>query len=163
MLQELHWPSLESRRLQRRLAMMYRIRFDHVNINWRQYLQKSSTHTRGHNSRFWMPFCSNQVYASSFFPKNHPGLEWAQDWPCRCSMSRRLQVSVEDVLYIIVLPWDHHFYLHHLYIWHHSNFGLRSFNSCTSPQPQCVYIHLVKSAYEGRKKGRAPWFRPSSY
>ena len=69
MLQELQWPSLESRRLQSRLAMMYRIRFDHVDINWRQYLQESSTHTHGHNSRFWMPFCRNQVYTSSFFPR----------------------------------------------------------------------------------------------
>ena len=74
MLQELQWPSFVSRRLQNRLAMMYQIRFDHVEINWRQHLQESSTPTRRHNSRFSMPFCSNQVYASSFFPRT------IQDW-----------------------------------------------------------------------------------
>jgi hypothetical protein len=74
MLNELDWPSLESRRLQSRLAMLYRIRFNLVDIDWREHLTESSSITRGHGSRFMVPFGRTQVYASSFFPRT------SRDW-----------------------------------------------------------------------------------
>ncbi|XP_072051476.1 uncharacterized protein [Amphiura filiformis] len=74
MLKDLQWPTLESRRTQSRLAMMYRIRYNLVDINWRDHLTESSTRTRGHGSRFTLPHCSTQVYASSFFPRT------CRDW-----------------------------------------------------------------------------------
>ena len=74
MLNKLQWPSLESRRQQNRLTMLYRIRFNLVDINWTSYLAASSSNTRGHNSRFWTPYYSNHTYQSSFFPRT------ARDW-----------------------------------------------------------------------------------
>ena len=74
MLSKLQWPSLASRRLQSRLVMLYRIRFDLVDIDWQQYLCESTSSTRGHGSRFTTPMCTNQVYSSSFFPRT------VKDW-----------------------------------------------------------------------------------
>ena len=57
MIQNLEWQSLQSTRLLSRLHMMYRIRNDLVDINWKQHLTQASTTTtttttRGHSSRF---------------------------------------------------------------------------------------------------------------
>ena len=65
MLRDLQWPSLQSRRQLSRLSMLYRIRFNMVDINWRQYLTESTSCTRGHNSRFQIPHCSSQTLISS--------------------------------------------------------------------------------------------------
>ncbi len=62
-LKELQWPTLESRQTSSRLIMMYRIRYSLVDINWRDHLKELTINTRGHNSRFMIPYCSNQVYA----------------------------------------------------------------------------------------------------
>ena len=74
MLKELEWPSLESRRDHIRLAMLYRIRLNLVDIDWKNHLKEHTSSTRGHGSRFWTPFCSNQNYAASFFPRTSK--EW---------------------------------------------------------------------------------------
>ena len=74
MLNKLQWPSLADRRLHIRLVMLYRIRYDLVDIDWQQHLRESSSRTRGHGSRFTVPRCTSQVYASSFFPRT------AKDW-----------------------------------------------------------------------------------
>lgn len=52
MIKKLQWPSLGSRRLQTRLPMLYRIRFDLVDVKWRQSLQAATSVTRVHGSRF---------------------------------------------------------------------------------------------------------------
>ena len=74
MLKALKWPTLENRRLQTRLAMLYRIRFDLVDIQWSDYLTEAQSRTRGHQSRFWTPYCNTHLYASSFFPRT------SRDW-----------------------------------------------------------------------------------
>ncbi|XP_072043470.1 uncharacterized protein [Amphiura filiformis] len=74
LLKDLQWPSLENRRLQYRLSMLYRIRFNLVDIDWKDYLQEAKSRTRGHNSRFWLPYCSTQQFASSFFQRS------SRDW-----------------------------------------------------------------------------------
>ncbi len=76
MLRDLQWPSLQSRRQQSRLSMLYRIRYNLVDINWRQYLTESTSSTRGHNSRFQIPHCSSQTFISSFFHRTTR--EWNQ-------------------------------------------------------------------------------------
>ena len=60
MLRELEWPSLESRRDHICLAMLYRIRLNLVDIDWKNHLKEHTSSTRGHGSRFWTLFCSNQ-------------------------------------------------------------------------------------------------------
>ena len=69
MLNDLEWNSLQSRRQQDRLSMLYRIRYNLVDMDWTQFLTTLSTSTRGHKSRFWTPFCSSKTYHSSFFPR----------------------------------------------------------------------------------------------
>ena len=63
----LSWPTLEERRRQYRLAVMYRILHNQVDIHWQSFLTKTSSCTRGHSCRLFVPFCKNHVYASSFF------------------------------------------------------------------------------------------------
>ena len=63
----LNWPTLEERRRQYRLAVMYRILNNQVDIHWQSFLTKTSSCTRDHSCRLFVPFCKNHVYASSFF------------------------------------------------------------------------------------------------
>ena len=72
MLTKLQWSSLASRRLQNRLIMLYHICFDLVDIDWQQYLCKSTSST----PKTWktlfstqVPKCTNQMDSQSFFPK----------------------------------------------------------------------------------------------
>ena len=63
----LSWPSLEERRRQYRLAVMYRILHNQVDIHWQSFLTKTSSCTRSHSCRLFVSFCKNHIYASSFF------------------------------------------------------------------------------------------------
>lgn len=74
MLQHLQWQPLQVRRQQSRLMMMYRFRYDLVDIPWYQYLSEAASITRGHGSRFVIPLCKTQAYQCSFFPRT------ARDW-----------------------------------------------------------------------------------
>ena len=47
----LRWPTLEERRRQYRLAVMYRILHNQVDIRWQSFLTKTSSCTRGHSCR----------------------------------------------------------------------------------------------------------------
>jgi len=68
-LNQLKWPSLQSRRQQIRLSMLYRIRYNLVDITWTDHLTAATSNTRGHNSRFFKPHIFNDVYKYSFFPR----------------------------------------------------------------------------------------------
>ena len=63
----LSWPTLEERRRQYRLAVMYRILHNQVDIHSQSLLTKASSYTRDHSCRLIAQFCKNHVYASSFF------------------------------------------------------------------------------------------------
>ena len=69
LMNRLKWQSLQNRRLQGRLAMLYKIRFGLVDVPWNDHLTTLTTSTRGHGSRFFTPQCSSQVCSSSFFPR----------------------------------------------------------------------------------------------
>jgi hypothetical protein len=69
MLEHLDWPSLQERRYQNRLQMMYKLRYNLVDIPWSSYLTHLSTRTRGHSSRFTIPHACSTAYASSYFPR----------------------------------------------------------------------------------------------
>ncbi|XP_072033110.1 uncharacterized protein [Amphiura filiformis] len=69
MLQKLNWSSLQNRRMNSRLIMMYKIRYNLVDISWDHYLTHLSSSTRGHSSRFFIPQTSSTVYTNSFFPR----------------------------------------------------------------------------------------------
>ena len=74
LLNYLSWPTLRERQRQYRLAVMYRILHNQVDIHWQSFLTKASSFTRGHNCGLFVPFCKNHVYASSFFPRSR------KDW-----------------------------------------------------------------------------------
>ena len=74
MVQNLQWSTLADRRRISRLVMMYRIRYDLIDISWPQYLIPSTSRTRGHASRFLCPQCSSSTYSNSFFPRT------TRDW-----------------------------------------------------------------------------------
>ena len=68
MLQEICWLPLATRQRLSRLEMMYRIRFDFIDIDWSKYLiPLTSPLTRGHHSRFLTPRCRTDVFINSFF------------------------------------------------------------------------------------------------
>ena len=69
MISSLNWPSLQDRRLNSRLVMMYKIYYNLVDIDWKKYLTLHSSTTRGHSSRFFIPHTSSSAYTSSFFPR----------------------------------------------------------------------------------------------
>ena len=65
----LSWPTLEERRRQYRLDVMYRILYNQVDIHWQSFLTKTSSCTRGHSCRLFVPFCKNHVYTSFFLSR----------------------------------------------------------------------------------------------
>ena len=68
MIQNLGWEELQHRREQCKTIMMYRIVNDLIDIPAENYLIHSGTTTRGHGTRFLVPYCSVNAYKSSFFP-----------------------------------------------------------------------------------------------
>ena len=67
-LQELDWEDLQSRREQNKVAMMYRIVNNLVEIPADQYVTAAGVSTRGHQQRFLVQYCSINAYNGSFFP-----------------------------------------------------------------------------------------------
>ena len=49
LLSKLEWLSLQERCRQSRLTMLFRIRFDLVDIKWKHHLTESTSSTRGHS------------------------------------------------------------------------------------------------------------------
>ena len=68
MQQELGWEDLQSRREQKKVAMMYRIVNNLVEIPADQYLTAAGISTRSHQQRFLVEYCSINAYNGSFFP-----------------------------------------------------------------------------------------------
>ena len=68
MLDDLGWDFLQSRRKDNRLAMLYRIQNDLVDINRTQYLTGGDSRTRGAH-KFYQQRITHNVYNNSFFPR----------------------------------------------------------------------------------------------
>jgi hypothetical protein len=56
------------------MIMMFKIRYNLVDIAWNQYLTHLTSITRGHSSRFVIPRTNSSVYTNSFFP--HTIRDW---------------------------------------------------------------------------------------
>ena len=68
MMQGLGWVDLQTRRQQNKAAMMYLIVNNLVEIPADHYLTDAGVLTRGHQQRFFVPYCSVNAYKRSFFP-----------------------------------------------------------------------------------------------
>ena len=74
MIQDLGWPTLEHRRRNSRLTMMYKIFNHQVDIASSSKCSLSQSVTRGHVSRIVQSQCSCVAYSNSFFP--HTTRDW---------------------------------------------------------------------------------------
>jgi len=68
MLSRLNWTSLKDRRDNLRLAMMYKIVNNLVEIDSSRILIRSNVLTRGHSNRYKQPFTRINAYKYSFYP-----------------------------------------------------------------------------------------------
>ena len=66
MLEELGWPTLQDRRAQSKLTMMFRITNDLVDVNLP--LIPAGRSLRGHSNKFVIPHTKSAVYQKSFLP-----------------------------------------------------------------------------------------------
>ena len=66
MLQQLQWPTLQERRAQAKVYMMYRIVYSLVDIPSSHLTPTLSV--RGHNMKFLIPYARTFTYQRSFFP-----------------------------------------------------------------------------------------------
>ena len=78
MIKDLGWTTLETRRRQSRLTLMYKLTHGLIDIDTRKYLiQHSESPTRGtHQFKFCVPYANKDVFKFSFFPKT------ITDWNC---------------------------------------------------------------------------------
>ena len=78
MIKDLRWATLETRRWQSRLTLMYKITHGLIDIDSREYLiQHSESRTRGsHQFKFRVPYANKDVFKFSFFPNT------IADWNC---------------------------------------------------------------------------------
>ena len=73
MLEKLEWTSLEDCRRITRLSMMFRITHDLVDIDWKDFMTKSTRPTRKHHPTSYMKIqVKSAPYANSFFPWTIP-------------------------------------------------------------------------------------------
>jgi hypothetical protein len=68
MLKELKWPTLQQRRTNTKVVMMYRIVHHLIAIPSQMYLTPATTRTRGHGQKFQIPFSRIQCHQNSYFP-----------------------------------------------------------------------------------------------
>ena len=82
MIKDLGWATLETRRRQPRLTLMYKLTRGLIDIDSREYLiQHSESRTRGsHQFKFRVSYANKDVFKFSFFPKTKA--DWGTDWNC---------------------------------------------------------------------------------
>ena len=68
MLQTLNWETLQARRVNMRLCIIYKAYYNLAMFPLLQYATPATIHTRGHNIKFILPHCSKDVYKYSFLP-----------------------------------------------------------------------------------------------
>ena len=66
MVEQLGWQSLEQRRTNSRLCMLYKIQHSLVDINRQLYIQSSDSRTRGQH-KLYQERTTNPIYRNSFF------------------------------------------------------------------------------------------------
>ena len=78
MIKDLGWATLETRRRQSRLTLMYKLTHGRIDIDTRKYsIQHSESRTRGsHQFKFRVPYANKDVFKFSFLPKA------IADWNC---------------------------------------------------------------------------------
>lgn len=68
MMADLNWETLAERRAKAQVTLLYKITYELVDIPCRVYLTPQQTTSRGHDLRFFLPYCRTVTYKQSFFP-----------------------------------------------------------------------------------------------
>ena len=68
MIEDLGWQSMQNRRSNAKVVMVYRITFGLVDIPAASFFHPTSLNTRGHSLRYLVPYCRTDTYSNSFFP-----------------------------------------------------------------------------------------------
>jgi hypothetical protein len=69
MRKEIKWPTLQQRRTNAKMVMMYRIVHHLIAISSQMYLTPATSRTtRGHDQRFQIPFSRIQSHQNAYFP-----------------------------------------------------------------------------------------------
>ena len=68
MISNLGWETLQQRRPQAKLVMMYRITYGLIDISATRLLHPATLSTRGNSMRYLPPYCRTDTYWCSFFP-----------------------------------------------------------------------------------------------
>jgi hypothetical protein len=68
MVADLGWQPLAERRSNAKLVMVFRITHGLVDIPAENFFHPTASTTRGHNTRYLLPFCRTDAYLHSFFP-----------------------------------------------------------------------------------------------
>ena len=80
MLQKLGWPTLEQRRNNSKIIMLYKIIHNVVHIDYSDVLIEKTNCTRGHSQRFHVPLTRINAYHYSFFPSAIRKWNILPDW-----------------------------------------------------------------------------------
>jgi hypothetical protein len=67
MISDLGWPTLQERRVNAKLVMVYRIVHHLIDIP-PTFFRPTNLNTRGHQLKYLVPFCRIAIYQHSFFP-----------------------------------------------------------------------------------------------
>ena len=70
MIARLQWSSLQQRRQDSKMTMMYRIQNNLVDIPYTNILRPTAPSTRGHAHKLLVPYCRTDVMKASFFPSS---------------------------------------------------------------------------------------------
>ena len=68
MISNLGWETLQERRTEAKMVMMYRITYGLIEISATSLLHLATLSTRGNSMRYLQPFCRIDAYRCSFFP-----------------------------------------------------------------------------------------------
>ena len=68
MISELGWPTLQQRRSNAKLVMVYRITHDLIDIPMAQFFHHLTLGGHGYGHRYHVPYCRTDVQKHSFFP-----------------------------------------------------------------------------------------------
>ncbi len=98
MIKELQWPSLQERRQQSRLVMMFKIHNDLVDITSSNHLKLSASKTRGHSSRYTQIQSTTLVYGNSFFPRTIKDWNGLQKDPAEYTSLSTFKTAMRDGL-----------------------------------------------------------------
>ena len=99
MLQSLNWETLQSRRVNMRLCIIYKACYNLAMFPLSDYATLQTVQTRGHNIKFILPHCSKDVFKYSFLPLGLRGWNALPQSSVEAASSDMFKASLPCVTY----------------------------------------------------------------